>query len=90
MDVYGDRLICTHIHDNFGKGYCEDPDLHYLPFDGNIDYAVMMSKLNKCNYTGSIMLELSNTSKPEYAAMGEKEFIKEAYRRAVRLNELGK
>ncbi len=37
LDRHGDRLIATHVHDNFGV-----IDEHLLPFDGRIDWPTMM------------------------------------------------
>ena len=43
MDAFGDRLIMTHLNDNFGlrspNGIPDGKDdLHFLPYDGNIDW----------------------------------------------------
>ena len=57
LDFYANRVICTHIHDNFGK---KSGDVHLLPFDGNYDFEVMMNRLNQVEYKGSLMLELNN------------------------------
>ena len=55
MPLFGDRLVCTHIHDNMGK---LDEDNHSIPFDGCIDYRRFADHLRKVGYTGSLMLEI--------------------------------
>ena len=88
LQLYGNQLLCTHIHDNFGKLDDEDPtgkgDLHLLPFEGNFDFAKMMQQLNDCHYTGSLMLEM----RPRYEMNEAKPFLDEAYSRLYKLSKL--
>jgi len=90
MDIFRDRLLLTHIHDNFGieEEYQENTDIHYLPFDGNVDYAQMMRDLDKYGYTGNLTLEIFNTSKPEYADLSPMEFLTTAYARLKKISEM--
>ena len=91
LDFYGDRLLVTHIHDNFGRDhndYYADPDSHLMPFDGNLDYAAMMERLNKTNYTGSLTLELFREGK--YAETGDREYLSISFERLNRIVALGK
>ena len=60
MPLFGDRLVCTHIHDNFAK-FNEDD--HRIPFEGNINYSRFAEHLRKMNYRGSLMLEVGCTAK---------------------------
>ncbi|MBR6773486.1 MAG: sugar phosphate isomerase/epimerase [Clostridia bacterium] len=87
LDIFRERTIATHIHDNFGKSseWEEKTDLHLLPYDGDIDYRKMMKKLDEYGYEGSLMLEVFNSSCPEYAKMTAREFIKSAYERLERI-----
>lgn len=88
IDVFADRLICTHIHDNFGRDHSNpmaDGDRHLLPFDGNMDYAPMMKKLDEYGYTGSLMLEVHQTCGDYAARYTPEEFIREAYERIRRV-----
>lgn len=55
LDLYGDKLIALHLHDNNGK-----EDAHALPFTGNVNWNKISSKLEKINYTGAIALETLN------------------------------
>ena len=88
LDIFGNRTLCTHIHDNFGRDK-EDPlkdaDYHYLPFEGDIDYAAMMRKLDKYGYAGSLMLEVSQR---HYGDISAEEFLAIAYERAKKLSQL--
>ena len=98
---FGSKLICTHINDNLGikdpngKIFWHD-DLHLLPFDGIGDWQGVAARLDKWNYSAEMTFELTTTSKPNrhendmYAAMDIKDYISEAYKRAVRLADLRK
>ncbi len=55
MSLYGDRLLCTHIHDNFGE---LAGDRHLIPFDGKIDFAKVASRLKNSDYNGPLMAEV--------------------------------
>lgn len=83
IKTFGHKLCCIHIHDNLGREFGDDPDLHYLPLDGKIDYADMVHRLDEVGYNGPIMLEVFNTSKPEYSEMTEDEFFKLCAKRAT-------
>ena len=89
VSIFGDKLACVHVHDNFGYDRSCDPDVHYLPFDGNLDYADMVRRLDAVGYTGPIMLEVFNTTKPEYKAMTQDEFFSECAKRAKKIAEMG-
>lgn len=77
----GQRLFCTHLHDNDLKG-----DWHRLPFDGSIDFEKMSQELKECNYRGNLTLELSYNDSYQ-ARYTPEEFIKEAYIRVDRLRK---
>ena len=55
LNIYGDRLIALHLHDNDGK-----EDWHALPLSGNINWNHMSKKINRINYNGPIALEVGN------------------------------
>ena len=48
----GDRIKCTHIHNNFG--FCDD---HSTPDMGNIDWKSAMASLAAVGYNGPLTLE---------------------------------
>ncbi len=101
-DLFRDRMIYTHIHDNFGRDCANkeaDGDFHLLPFDGNIDYQKMVDKLDEYNYTGSIMLEVKNCSttkencpfdRKPYGEWSADEYVRECYVRAKAIAALSK
>lgn len=93
MPLFGDRLFCTHIHDNTGLAESKDvdyrDDLHKLPFDGNIDFERVCKDIKNSGFEGTLMLEISNR-KPYYFYndLTAKEFYEKAYASAVRLRTL--
>ena len=90
MDIYCKRVACTHIHDNHGRGAEKvgDPDEHLLPFDGTIDYAHVMRKLDEYEYAGPLTLEVGMSASEEYKKMAPKAFIQQAYDRIKKISEL--
>ncbi len=82
LPILGNRLFCTHLHDNDCVG-----DLHLLPFEGKMDFDRICKQLKEVNYQGNITLELSYTK--DYAArMGKEEFLQKALIAANRLQDL--
>lgn len=71
MPLFGDRLVCTHIHDN-NKNYNED--IHILPFDGNIDFAHVASQIRMSGFMGPLMLEVNGNSE-YYREMSCEDFL---------------
>jgi len=55
LDLYGDKLMALHLHDNDGI-----EDWHALPFSGKIDWNDIKSKLKALDYKGTIALEVGN------------------------------
>ena len=90
MKTFGSLIKYTHFHDNFGKVNLVKDDLHILPFDGNNDFEKIINELDEFDYTGSIMLETVDTNYKESDFSNQNDFIKEAFKRATRLNELSK
>lgn len=85
MPLFGDRIICTHIQDNL----CEfNKDLHYLPFDGNIDWNYVASALREAGYTGSLMLEGIASNSHRYDDMTPEEYLERAAAAMKRLRTL--
>lgn len=83
MPLFGDRLICTHIHDNTAVF---NDDSHFLPFDGACDFGYVADTLRNSDYTGSLMLEVGNPSR--YGELSPQEFLKKAWDAAVRLRTM--
>lgn len=89
MDIFKNRLLTTHIHDNNGRP--EDPkgdgDLHLMPFEGNVDYAECVAGLDKYGYEGALVLELTNA---RYEDMDPNEFITKAYASLKKIADMSK
>ena len=82
MPLFGDRLICTHIHDNDG---IFNHDLHLLPFDGTLDFERVARQLRVSPFQGTLMLEAIAKSSDRYDTVSTEEYLKRAYDAAVRL-----
>lgn len=82
MPLFGNRLICTHLHDNT----CVfNEDSHFLPYDGQGDFDYVADALRQSGYTGSLMLEMVN--KERYSAMDPHAFLELAYASVDRLRQ---
>ena len=98
LKEFGDRLIMTHLNDNLGL---RDPtglpaaadDLHFLPYDGNIDWDAALSRLKSAPRQDTLNFELktlSHSKDPKdllYAHMPLEQFLAEAGTRARRIAE---
>lgn len=98
LERFGDRLIITHLNDNFGV---RDPggipngkdDLHFLPFDGNLDWDYLLRRL-KAAPTQEILnfeIKIRSHSKDEndmpYLHLPLEEFAQIAANRAFQIAE---
>ena len=83
MPLFGDRILCTHIHDNSGKYNADD---HLIPFDGKIDYKRKMELLREYGYKGSLMLELK--ARNNYDDLTIEEYLQKAAISARKLVEM--
>ena len=70
---FKDKILCVHIHDNYGL-----VDDHLIPFDGTLDYNIVINGLHEANYNGNMTLEL--VYKGEYLNMSLDEFFDKAYK----------
>lgn len=84
MPLFGDRLICTHIHDNSGVYNADD---HLLPFDGQIDFGYVAETIKNSGYTGSLMLEIKGNS-DFYADLSVESFLERAAAAVKRLRDM--
>ena len=90
MDVFTTRVCCTHIHDNHSRPFDDkvnDHDEHLLPFDGTYNYEKMMRKLDEYNYTGSLMLEVTQKN-ADYKKMSAEEFLATCYERIQKISKM--
>lgn len=87
MDVFRDKLVATHIHDNHGRGYeaVGNPDEHLLPFEGTVDYERMMRKLDEYSFEGALILEVTNH---RHLDLTHKEFLDTCYERIKKISEM--
>ncbi len=96
--LYGDRLMCTHLNDNFGMTDENTltwlDDSHMMPFDGKNDWQNIADRLKAHNYKGELTFELTCKSKPGrtthdiYASLDELGFLTLAHEKAVKFREL--
>lgn len=80
LDKYGNRLFAIHLQDNGGKN-----NQHQLPFDGNIDWEMIMEKITFAGYTGATTLEPMNW---DYDNLSIRQFLDLAYQRAKKVDEM--
>ena len=94
LTEYGDRLIMTHLHDNLGirdpKGVpTTKDDLHYLPGDGNLDWAAALSRLRKAPIQKILNFELKTKTRSEsdclYDRIPLEQFLTMAGQRAQKI-----
>lgn len=85
MPLYGDRVICTHVHDN----NCEkDRDLHLLPFDGRMDLGRVARQIRESGYRGPLTLEIHATNSDKYNFMTLQAFLERAALSIKRLRSM--
>ncbi len=92
LDIFTDRLVATHIHDNMGRPFEDkvtDRDTHWLPFDGTYNFHEMMRKLDKYGYEGPLVMEVFRTVRADYKEMAPEEFVTTAYERIKRISLMG-
>lgn len=76
LSLYGDQLICTHIHDNYKRRW---KDMHILPFDGRINYKKAAKSLKATDFSGTLMLEVFAENHRRYKHLTPQEFLQKAY-----------
>ena len=78
MPLFGKRIAAVHIHDNTG---IYDEDMHWLPYEGEINMDKAARHFADSPYEGSVMLEVTNDT----AGVDDIEiFYKKAYEAASR------
>lgn len=85
MPLFGNRIICTHIHDNFGV-YNEDD--HLIPFDGNINFYGVADTLVKNCFNGTLMLEVFAENSNKYDGFTPDKFLQRAANSAKRFAKM--
>ena len=79
VEIFGDRLIALHLHDNHGV-----KDEHALPGDGVVDWKRIAAALKACRYGKPVNWELSLRNSGLYNDVAQADFVREAFRRAAR------
>ena len=94
LQEFGDRLMMTHLNDNFGV---RDPlgvpttkdDLHYLPFDGDQDWTHTLSRLSQAHRQEILNFELKIRTRTvhdnRYDQLPLAQFFREAGIRAQKI-----
>ncbi len=85
MRLFGDRIICTHIHDNSGV---YNMDEHLIPFDGNINFYNVADTLVKNNFCGTLMLEVFTENSNKYDGYTPDKFLQRAANAAKRFAKM--
>lgn len=85
MPLFGNRLIGTHIHDNYGV---YNQDSHLVPFDGGLDFPRIARQIRESEFTGSLLLELIPEKTPAYMQMTPVEYLAHAAQAAKRLRDM--
>ncbi len=79
LESMGDRLFCTHVHDDCGKG----KDDHLLPYEGTIDWDLYVELMGRLDYSGALLIESVRNRADGFG--NSIEFLKEAKVRIDRL-----
>jgi sugar phosphate isomerase/epimerase len=95
MARFGNKLVATHLNDNFGMAdrnvMTWHDDSHVMPFDGINDWKSVIDRMDKVGYDGIYTMELTRNSKPNknthdiYAHMNVEQFMAEALDRMHRM-----
>lgn len=96
LALYGDRLCHTHLDDNFGSVGDEITwfdDSHLPPLDGTVDFARVMTALDRLGYDGVLSFEMTMKNKPQrnthdrYQTMPPAEYYALVLERARRVRD---
>ena len=88
MELFGDKTVALHIHDN----RCDfNKDDHLLPYDGAIDFDYVAKAIAKSGYEGTLMLEVTKEADLDgvklYENLSDDEYIKRAVDALNKLND---
>ena len=85
LPLYGDRVLCTHIHDN---DCVQGEDLHVLPFDGKLDFGRVARQIRESRYAGPLTLEIHAVNSNKYDFMTLQAFLERAAHSIKRLRSM--
>ena len=80
LKLYGNRLMALHLQDNGGKH-----NQHQLPFDGNIEWPIVMRNISLTGYKGATTLEPMNW---DYENLSIQQFLDLSYQKAKRIDDM--
>lgn len=78
LEIVGDHLITTHVHDNHGR-----TDDHLMPYDGGIDWAAALMMMQKVGYQGPLVFEIGNSGRTS-EVLAQARRVRERFERALR------
>ena len=85
MPLFGNKLICTHIHDNDNR---YNHDLHQIPFDGSLDFYRVARHIRNYGFAGTLMLEIFPQISGIYNSLKPIEILSRAAVAANRLRDM--
>ena len=87
LSLFGNRLLATHLDDNYGEN-----DSHLLPFDGTIDWGRVAGSLQKSRQLEFLSLEVDFNKKLSesriYDDLNAGDYLKLAYKRLKNVGDL--
>jgi len=81
-NLYAEKLECTHLHDNNGI-----EDMHLLPFDGIIDWSIIINQLIRFNRKIELTIEIQETA-PKIHNLNEADFLNLCFTRLLKIESL--
>ncbi len=81
FEMSKDRIFAVHLHDND-----QSDDQHLIPFDGTINWKLVVSKLKENNYKGPITLEVFYSS--DYLKLSPLEFYQKSYDMGQKISKM--
>jgi sugar phosphate isomerase/epimerase len=85
MPLFGNKLLCTHIHDNDGR---HNHDLHQIPFDGKLDFYRIARHIRDYGFAGTLMLEIFPQISGIYGSLKPEEILLRANAAVSRLRDM--
>ncbi|MBQ0084191.1 MAG: sugar phosphate isomerase/epimerase [Clostridiales bacterium] len=90
LPLFGQRVFCARIHDNYGfpedKTVDKKYDLHRIPFDGALPLTEKYKALTQCGFEAPLMLDVFDRD-GFYKDLSAEEFYRRAFTAAKRLLE---
>jgi sugar phosphate isomerase/epimerase len=80
LELYGDKLMALHLHDNDGSD-----DQHRIIGEGTINWNSVASKLKATNYKGAVTLEIVNDIANNNSTISAQEYLRAAYEKLMML-----